>query len=151
MVQLCTAWFRCCPVLVQVWVGVCVSRCVWSSVVIQLCMAQFSCDSGVCMCVYVHWCGSVVCGIVNLWFSVGSFVVQLGEAVWLVQCCGSVVYGMVQRWCSMCSVVVQMCGGVCVQICVVQGFGSVVCGVVHTWFSCGSVAVQMYVYVCVVG
>ena len=92
----------------------CVSRCVWSSVVIQLCMAQFSCDSGVCMCVYVHWCGSVVCGTVHMWFSIGSVVVQLCTA-----------------WFRCYPVLVQVWVGVCVQVCVVQCCDSVVHGTVQ--------------------
>ena len=53
MVQSCTAWFRCCTVLVQVWVGVGVQVCV------------------------VQCCGSVACGVVHMWFIRGSCVVHM--------------------------------------------------------------------------
>ena len=68
MVQM---WSSIGSVVVQVGVCrcVCVSRCVWSSVVVQLCVAWFRCGSvldQVCVCVCVSVC-LCVCVSVCLW------------------------------------------------------------------------------------
>ena len=81
----------------------CVSRCVWSSVVVQLCVAWFRCGSVldqvcVCLCVCVSVC---LCVCVSF--------VCVRIQVYVDNCCGSVVRGMFQMWFSIGSVLVQVC------------------------------------------
>ena len=76
------------------------------SVVVRMCVWHGSDMSQMCV---VECCGSVVRGMVQMWFRIGSVVVQVCVCVCVqvcvVQCCGSVVRGMVQMWLSIGSVV----------------------------------------------